>query len=114
MKKVYLVLALCFISSVLLFASLAEGAKTVTSAGTEEALSTTSVLARWVFIQADCDNTNNILLGLDNDLSDTATELDACESIILSNAPNAIDLSGIWLDADTSGEGVHYRYATYP
>lgn len=87
------------------------GVKTVTAAGTDEALST-STSARWVIIQAQTDNTGVIAVGEAGVDATVATgngvALAAGESISLP----AEDLANIYIDATVSGDGVRYTYIT--
>lgn len=86
------------------------GAKDVTTAGTAVQLTTTKTPITRVIIRAKTANTNNIFYGgsdVNEDLTNGAW-LDAGEEAIL----DIEDLSLIWIDADTNGEGVTYTYLT--
>lgn len=85
------------------------GVKTVTTAGTDVALST-SVSAKWVVIQAQTDNTGIIAVGASGVDATVATgtgvALAAGESLTIP----AEDLGSIFVDATVSGDGVRYTY----
>ncbi|MDP3937595.1 MAG: hypothetical protein Q8R92_05605 [Deltaproteobacteria bacterium] len=87
------------------------GVKTVTSAGTHEALAA-STAAKWVIIQAQTDNTSLVAVGATGVDATVATGngilMAAGESIVL-----AIDnLADVFVDALVSGEGVRFAYGT--
>ena len=90
------------------------GSKTVTAAGTAEALASVKTMCAWVVIQPMSDNTNNVYIGdstvsssdgvwLDNDLGQSLT-------LPQAGVPLYIDLNLVYVDADTSGEGVVFLY----
>ncbi len=86
--------------------------KTVTTAGTREQLTTSQVKSPSVLIQALRANTNPIFIG-NNSVSSTThfLSLSAGGSVTLSAvdfgwAGAQMDLSNIWLDVTTNGEGV--------
>jgi len=90
---------------------LGHGIKTVTAAGTDEALAA-STAAKWVVVQAQTDNTSAIAVGASGVDATVATGtgllLYAGESITLQ-----IDnLADVFVDALVSGEGVRYLYGT--
>lgn len=93
------------------------GEQTVATAGTAVALlsgSGYSVLYHSVTIVAKSGNTNQVYVGGSDVASTTNDGLDAGESItfaIRSADPNLLDLSDIYIDVDTNGEGVDF-YAT--
>jgi len=90
---------------------LGDGVKTVTAAGTDEALAA-STAAKWVMIQAQTDNTSKIAVG--------ATGVDATIATgdgVLLDPGDAVtipcdNLADIFIDALVSGEGVRYIYGT--
>ena len=89
--------------------------KAVTTAGTREQLTTSERFVTAVTIQAVRANTNNVYVGDNQVSSANGIELDAGESITLSAdayglAGATIDMSAIWLDVDTSSEGVNVFY----
>lgn len=87
------------------------GVKTVTTAGTDVVLAS-STAAKWVVIQAQTDNTGNIAVG--------ATGVDATEATgtgIILEAGDTItlpvdNLADVFIDASVSGEGVRFTYGT--
>jgi len=90
--------------------------KTVTTAGTREQLTTNTVKTPSIVIQALAANTNRVFIG-NNTVSSTThfVSLPAGGSVNLSSVDFGlgeaqIDLSAIWLDVTTSGEGVVYGY----
>ena len=94
--------------------------KTVTTAGTRERLTTLGVKSPSVSIQALRANTNVVFVG-NNQVSSTnhfislaagGTVVLGLESFGLANA--SIDLSQIWLDVTTSGEGVMVGFYDRP
>ena len=93
--------------------SLSHGVKTVTTAGSDECLVSTSTPAKVVIIQAQTDNTKAIAIG--------ATGVDATIAtgggLMLQpgdwTPPIDIDdLADVYVDALASGEGVRYIYLT--
>lgn len=84
-----------------------DGRKTVTVAGTREKLSTSSVAADRLVLQAETDNTGVVVIGGSTVVAALATRrgvaLAAGEKVELRNVD---DLSGVWLDAMTSTDGV--------
>lgn len=90
------------------------GSKTVTAAGTAEPLTSDKTMCTWVVIQPMSDNTNNVYIGdstvsssdgvwLDNDLGQSLTLPEV-------SVPLYIDLNLVYVDVDTSGEGVVFLY----
>ena len=81
------------------------GNKNVTTAGTAVQLTTTSTPCKAVLIRAKAANTNNVYFG-DSSVDNTYTYLSAYEwaSIAVS------DVSHVYIDSDTNGEGVTYSY----
>lgn len=80
------------------------GHKTVTTAGTQVQLSSSSAVFGACTIKALSTNTGSIWVGLSSVSSSDGFELDASESI-------SIDIQGIahiYIDSDTNGEGVSY------
>jgi hypothetical protein len=87
------------------------GVKTITAAGTDEALAG-STAAKWVTIQAQTDNTTRVAVGGTGVDATVATgngiSLAAGETITL-----AVDnLADVFVDALTNGEGVRYTYGS--
>lgn len=84
--------------------------KTVTTAGTRVALVSFSTLARGATIIAKAGNTGQVYVGdhaVDNTVNDG---LDAGEVLNLSLANGFVDLSLVYIDVDTNGEGVDFYY----
>lgn len=88
-----------------------DGVKTVTTAGTDEALATTTACKK-VIIQAQTDNTGIIAVGASGVDATVATgtgvALAAGEAIELE----ITDLADIYIDSTVNGEGVRYTYLT--
>lgn len=90
---------------------LAGGRKTVDSAGTRQAIAT-STAAKWVIITAETDNTNPVTVGGSDVVGALATRvgtpLYAGESVtfLIDN------LADVYVDVITNGEGVTFTYGT--
>lgn len=84
--------------------TIVHGKKTVTTAGTQEALGTSTVLRSGVKVKALHANTNMVYVGGSTVSSTTGFVLDAGEDVFLEIA----DLATIYIDVDTNGEGVTY------
>ena len=89
--------------------------KTVTSAGTAEALVSTAIKCSSVVIQAKRGNTNPVFVGDNNVDSSNGIELDAEETISLAandsgRVPTLLQLDTIYIDVTTNGEGVNILY----
>lgn len=84
------------------------GNKRITTAGFREPLSVTPFAASKLFIQALAPNTTLVFVGdvsvLAATVSPAGIGLDAGESLILEN----VDLSQVYIDARTAGEGVSW------
>lgn len=83
------------------------GQKTVTSAGTAEALGT-AVVHSPIMVKALLANTNNVYVGNDGAgdvTSGNGIELDAGEVVVFDYVSS---LSALIVDADTNGEGVSW------
>lgn len=92
--------------------------KTVTAAGTQEALSATPLLCTSVLIQALPGNTNKVYVG-DSSVSSalnmatlSASQVVTFSGTSLGNDSGLIDLSALYVDVDTNGEGVNVGYLT--
>lgn len=89
---------------------IADGVRVVTTAGTDVALSASSVPCVWVAIQAQTDNTGKIAIGNSGVDATVATGT----GILLSAGDTMVieirNLNLIYLDATVSGEGVRYTY----
>lgn len=93
--------------------------KVVTTAGTQVPLSSTTILARNICIQALASNTGSIYIGeSDVSSSDFGVEITAGNSFSIElpsmgeAGSDDIDLKDIWIDAETNGEGVSVTYYT--
>lgn len=83
-------------------------AKTVTSAGTAEALGTTQLWSQLVII-AKAANTGNVFVGGSNVASSTNAGMAPGDALTLSPKPGTVlDLAKIYIDVATSGEGVDF------
>jgi hypothetical protein len=87
--------------------NLDSGQKNVTVAGTAERLSSTSVPILSVTVKAKRANTgDNVYVG--------TTDVSSSEGFILAKGDsvsiNIDDLNKVWLDVDTSGDGVSFLY----
>ena len=80
------------------------GQKDVTTAGTAEALTSTSTTCRAVAIKAKSTNTGNIYVGNSGVTSSNGFILRGSESITL----DIDDVSKVYIDASVSGEGVSW------
>ena len=90
------------------------GEKTVSAAGTAEALGTVSANPeryKSLTIIAKATNTNNVYLGGSDVASTTNDGLPALASLTLQSEYGFL-LSEVYIDVDTSGEGVDF-YAAY-
>lgn len=92
-----------------------DGTASVTTAGTRVALSTTSQKAAWIIFKPKAANTNPVFIG--------GSTVSATSGYILTNGNNSVtfppvadlngyDLSKIFIDATTNGEGVQFTYFT--
>lgn len=111
MKTILLSLLLLTLQAQAFVPSLTSSVKTVTTAGTEERLATTSTKYHMIVLQAECDNTNNVYIGGSGVSSANGITLDACETFTFSantirGTNITFDLYNIWVDVDTNGEGV--------
>jgi len=89
---------------------IAEGTKTVSSAGTAERLSATDVYVFWLTIQADPSNTGNVYLGGDSVSSSSGIQLAPGDSHHFPPISRyyVYNLKNIWVDVGEDGEGVKY------
>lgn len=92
------------------FRAIGHGVKTVTTAGTDVALSSTSTAVKWVIVQAQTDNTGWIAVGTEGvdatEATGTGVLLDAGESVTIPMD----DLKNVYIDSTVDGEGVRYTY----
>ncbi len=97
-------------------AGLTSGRKIVTAGGTAEPLVAVSVAIRTVWIMAETDNTNPVVVGGADVVAALATRkgvaLRATDPPLrLSSADGIDELSDIYVDAVTNGDGVTFVYA---
>ncbi len=86
---------------------LLSGEKTVAVAGTAEPLVGASQRVKSVVIIAKKGNTNQVYIGGSDVASTTNDGLDSGESVTIE-AVGWLDLADIYLDTDTSAEGVNF------
>ena len=90
--------------------SIVDGRKVCGTAGTAEALSSTSLLVSYTILTAETDNTGAIAIGASTVVAAVATRrgipLNAGDSISLG----AVDLADVYLDSAVSGDGLTYMY----
>jgi hypothetical protein len=92
------------------------GRKTVTTAGTAERLAAASTPADWLLIQAEANNTGEVVLGDSLVVAAEATrqglQLNPAISVelmpILIRGP--LDLTDLWLDVSVNTDGTHFIY----
>jgi hypothetical protein len=80
------------------------GTKDVTTAGTQEALAGAQALQSGVTIKAKAGNSGNVYVQNSGDAAGAGFILAAGEQVFVEVA----DLATVYLDVDTSGEGVSY------
>ena len=88
--------------------------KTVSTAGTAERISATSIFVTTVTFRASKGNTNDVYIG-DSGVGNSYPDLDANQTVTfvaptIAGNVEGIDLRSIWVDADTNGEGVDVWY----
>lgn len=88
--------------------SLVCGRKVVTTNGTAVQLSTTSTPIIAVAIQAETDNTNPVTVGASDVVGALATRKGIALAAGASITLNVDNLTDVWLDCITNGEGVTY------
>lgn len=95
---------------------LISGAKNVTAAGTAERLSSSSISARLVDIQAKFSNTDNVFVGDSSVGSGVGTTLSPGASTSLGTLQRwfVLDLNEIWINSAVDGEGVIFNYWPFP
>ena len=96
--------------------ALVSGGKNVAAAGITERLSSTSIPARWVDIQAKFSNTSNIFLGDNFVNSESGITLTPGAVVTIGNLERSfnLDLSTIWVTSAVSGEGITFNYWSFP
>ena len=91
------------------FGAIRVGEKTVTTAGTAVALSSTKDHVKAIVIRAKAGNTGQIYIGGEDVDSNVNDGIAAGEAIpFATNVGGGYVLSDIYIDADTNGEGVDY------
>lgn len=90
----------------------------VTTAGTAVPLASSETLVNKVIIEAKAANTNNIYLGGSSVSATNGITLDAAqvrelEGGSIDGNTDMIDLSTVYIDADTNGEGVKIMTIVY-
>lgn len=88
--------------------TLGDGSKNVTSAGTRVQLSTTSIPCKWVIITAKVGNTGTIYIGGITIATGRGKPLVNLQEIMI----DINDVSKVWMDADTSSDGVTFCYGS--
>lgn len=89
---------------------IADGVKTVTTAGTDEAIGAVTDACRWVSIQAQTDNTSWVAIG---GAGVDATEATGTGILIAPGDTYTLwaeNLGEVYVDALVSGEGVRFVY----
>ena len=81
--------------------------KTVTAAGTAEALGT-SQRVRSITVVAKDNNTSRVYVGGSDVASTTNRGLGAGDVLTHTSASGWLDLADVYVDVDVSGEGVDY------
>ena len=81
--------------------------KTVSTAGTAEALSASSQRVKSLSVIAKVGNTGNVYVGGSNVASATNDGLAAGDELIIP-AVNWLDINDVYIDVDTNGEGVDF------
>jgi len=92
------------------FTSIGHGVKTVTTAGTDVALSSSSIPCKRVTIQAQTDNGGYIAVGASGVDATVATGT----GVLLAQGDvfelDIDDIAKIYIDSTVNGEGVRYTY----
>ena len=90
------------------------GTKSVTTAGTREALSSSDTAAISLTIQAKRGNTNAVFVGGSTVASTNGISLTAGQTWEYTSAgrEEAVLLSDVYIDATTNGEGITFNYVT--
>jgi len=91
-------------------ASITDGRKTVSTAGSAEALASSSTPVSYIIITAETNNSGVIAVGASTVVASVGTRrgapLGAGDSISLG----AVDLADVYLDTTVNGDGVTYLY----
>lgn len=89
---------------------IADGTKSVTTAGTAVALVSASTECRMVMIQAKPENTDTVVVGASTVVASSATRRGIALIPGQSVTLRVTNLDVLYLDAVVSGEGVSYVY----
>lgn len=89
--------------------TIGSGNKAVTTAGSAERLSSTSIPCKWVNIIGKAANTDTVWVGGSNVAAGTGQPIVALQS---TDRIEVNDLSSIWLDVAVNGEGVTFIYGS--
>ena len=92
------------VASVAIPSAVIHGQKAISTAGTEEALASSTALTSGVTVKALHANTGMVYVGADPVTSSTGFVLDAGESVFIE----IDDLASVFIDVDTNAEGVSY------
>ena len=87
-----------------------DGRKVVAAAGVREPLSSTRVVARFVILTAETDNTGVIVVGGETAVAAQATRRGTPLNAGASMGIPCDNLAGIYLDTTVNGDGVTYTY----
>ena len=100
------------LAGIALQAGMGDGKKTVTAAGTAEALASTSTECIWVIVTAKPANTGSVYIGGSTVDATRGTPLLPGESVGIPGITpyNLYDLALIYVDAAVNGEGVTFSY----
>lgn len=92
--------------------TITDGRKTVSTAGTAEAMASSSTLVDFITITAETNNTGVVTVGASTVVAAVATRrgipLNAGDIIVLGG----VDLAELYLDVTVNGDGVTYLYLT--
>lgn len=84
--------------------------KTVTSAGTAEALSASDVWVSWMIVEAKASNAGSNVYRGDSDVDNTYPTITSTKSFSWASAGENTNLKDWYIDVDTSGDGVWITY----
>ncbi len=89
-----------------------DGSKTVTTAGTPEALSATSVKCNWILMQPLAANTGATYVGASTVTATRGVRMLVGDSDVVwpMSSFACYDLNSIYIDGATSGNGVQFIY----
>lgn len=89
--------------------SIGDGRKTVASAGTSEAIASTTA-CKWVQLQAETDNTGVIVVGSSTVVASQATRRGIALNPGGSETLLCTDLADVYIDSTVNGDGVTFIY----